>query len=136
MQNILHSYQFQFNFFWKYFEIWASLLTIEEEEREMNSSDMQAKINSFNTIVFTEAFQRPPFHPDWQCHCASGGSTTRQQWKYKWINWPDVLIKMIWKHLQKVLSQGIFGGANLQPGAVSEMTLASTSPAPGKATLE
>lgn len=31
---------------------------------------------------------------------------------------------MIWKYLHKVLSQGIFGGANLQLWAVSEMSLA------------
>lgn len=52
MQNILQLYPFQFNFFWKYFETRASLLTIEEEDTEMNSSDLQSKINYFNTTVF------------------------------------------------------------------------------------
>lgn len=55
MQNLLQLYQFQFNFFWKYFEIWASLLTIEEEETEINSSHLQSKINYFNAILFYES---------------------------------------------------------------------------------
>lgn len=43
---------------------------------------------------------------------------------------------MTGKHLHTVLSQGISAGANLQLWAVSELTLAPASPAPGKATLE
>lgn len=66
MQNILQSYQFQFNFFWKYFYIWASHLSMEEEETEMNSSELKSKINSSKTTLFSECIPEPSFHPNQQ----------------------------------------------------------------------
>lgn len=60
---------FQFNFLWKYFE--SSLLPIQEEEREINSSDLQSKLNCFNKILFYKNNQRPFFHPNRQCHYPS-----------------------------------------------------------------
>lgn len=87
-QNVFQSYQFQFNFFWKYFEIWSSVY-----QRGREKLKLRFAINYLSTILFYKHIPEVGFPPQ----KAMPLSASYNQAATK-IQEDQLLIKMIWQY--------------------------------------